>query len=271
MVKLFVFGSPFAVADDGSRLDELVRQKKRLGLLAYLGCGARAAHWRDELLATFWPESDDDSARNCLRQCLHLLRGQLGEGVILGKGDQKVALAADRLETDVGVFERSLASGCQEAAIDLYRGDFLQGFHLADAPKFERWVEARRACLRGLAVQAGTQLAHAAERVGDLAEALCRWRWVAELSPFDESVVRQVASLLLASGNRAEAVLELDRFQALLRRELEVEPSRATLQLLREAHQGTWPRSPLDTDARRSRVTGATARWRQASAWVSPG
>lgn len=271
MIKLYAFGAPIVVAPGGSRLDDLGRQPKRLGLLLYISAGERRVLRRDELLAVFWPESDDKSARNCLRQALHVLRHQLGRGVILGEGDQEVTVSPERLESDVAVFTRALQGGFAEAALEVYRGDFLAGFYLPEHPAFERWVEERRQRLASLAVAGAKQLAHAAEGAQDVTGALHWWRRTAQLVPFDEVVTRRIVSLLLATGNRGEAMRTLRSFTTLLRTELEVEPSRETQTLLQDAMDGGRPEMPeWFGDRRRSGSQDPSRQWRRFSdhAWT---
>ena len=61
-------------------------------------------------------------------------------------------MAADKLF--FGIKENTgnvwLAADGHEA-LELYRGPFLPGFFVADAPEFERWMEEERARLRARA------------------------------------------------------------------------------------------------------------------------
>jgi DNA-binding SARP family transcriptional activator len=267
MIKLRALGAPSIVGPDGSAFDDLTRQAKRFGLLLYLACEEGRTFHREDLLAVFWPESDAASARNCLRQSLHFLRTQLGDEALLGCGDQEVGLERGRLVTDVEVFRRALATGSPEAALELYRGDFLSGFHLRDLPPFESWLERRRAEFRSLTVGASKQLAHTAEGLEDICGALHWWKRTAALTPFDESVARRIAALQIHAGNRGEAIEVLTRFAGLLRAELEVEPSEETLALLRCARNGSVPENLPSWfgDRRRTRPGGNVAPWRRAT------
>lgn len=238
MIRLRTFGTPHVETDDGTPIEVLNRQTKRLGLLIYLASGGQRLYRRDELLALFWPESDEDCARNCLRQSLHILRTELGPEFVLGSGDQEIGVSAEHLECDTRVFVRALGGGFAEGALELYHSDFLCGFHVPDVPDFERWVEARRQQLKNLAIAAARQLAYTAEGTQDLEGALRWWKRAAELSPFDEGVVRRIVSLLIATGNRGEAIRTLTQFENRLRSELEVEPSLETRVLLEAAREG---------------------------------
>jgi DNA-binding SARP family transcriptional activator len=271
MIQLVTFGPPSVVSDDGTRLTALVRQPKRLGLLVYIAASERRHVRRDELLSVFWPESDEHRARNCLRQSLHVLRAQLGPAALPGNRDQDVHLAGDQIEADVRAFVRALGGGFAEAALELYRDDFLKGFYLPEVPGFERWVEEQRQRLKSLATSAARQLAFTAEGTGDIAAALHWWERAAALAPYDEAIVRRSVSLLLAQGNRAEAIRTLGRFEALLQTELEVEPSRETLALLEHAVKGRRPALPDGFGKGAPAGDGMTARhWRRLADRLTP-
>src|SRR4051812_33916696 len=76
-------------------------QPKRLALLSYLALAEpRGFHQRDTLLALFWADAPDEPSRAALRQALHYLRGVLGEGAILTRPDDRVALAEGALWCD---------------------------------------------------------------------------------------------------------------------------------------------------------------------------
>src|SRR3954466_4533520 len=93
-------------APDGRELFSLLAQPKRIALLAYL-CIAepRGYHRRDTLFGLFWPDSDQEHARSSLRKTIHVLRRALGEGTILARGDEEVAVDFQRIHCDVASFE----------------------------------------------------------------------------------------------------------------------------------------------------------------------
>jgi len=104
-------------------------------------------HRRDSLVALFWPELDQEHARAALRQALHGLRHALGDGVLVTRGDEDIGLDAERIRCDVVEFERAAVAGQLADALDLYRGDLLEGFFIRGAPGV-------RAVARGRAGQA---------------------------------------------------------------------------------------------------------------------
>src|SRR6185295_18052104 len=116
---------------DGPSSEAIHLQPKRLALLAYLALAARDGYQqRDTLLALFWPRADRDHARRCLRQALFHLRNELGDGVLVNRGRDGLALAPDRLWCDAVALEHALRARRPREALGLYAGDFLPGLFL---------------------------------------------------------------------------------------------------------------------------------------------
>ena len=191
MIRLRTFGAPDLEADGGRERVTLLHRPKAFALLVYLASEGRILHQRDSLLAMFWPEADDEHARNCLRQSLHELRQCLGDQVIRTEGRCLVGVDPHALNSDVREFRTALGANQPETALALYGGDFLDGFFIRGAPEFEHWVELRRASYRDLAVRAAWTLADKAARQGRSIEAR-RWLYrLGELSPNDDLIVRR--------------------------------------------------------------------------------
>lgn len=218
---------------------------KRLAVLSYLalvsgGDGLR----RDTLLGVFWPESEEGRARNALNQVIHHLRRTLGPGVVESRGDQDLAVG-ERVRTDVGRFEDALDLGDRKAALALYRGDFLQGLHLAGVGKFERWMDAMRAKFRRRARDAAAALAAEEEEAGRHPEAARKLRRALDIDPSSEALARDLIRLLLAAGDRVGAQREYRRLVRRLHARLGLQPSDETRRMMEEADLDPDPRRPL--------------------------
>lgn len=238
-IWLLALGAPRVRVDDGP----VSLPPKRLAVFVYLALASQGGIVRrDSLLGIFWPESDEERARNALNQVVHHLRRTLGRDVIESRGDQELAVG-EGVHTDVGRFEDELAVGDHEAALDLYSGDFLEGFHLVGAPEFERWLDGMQARLRRRARDAAALLAAAAEEAGRLPEAVGKLRRALDIDPSKEALARDLIRLLLAAGDRIAAQREYRRFARQLHTRLGLRPSEATRRMIAEAG--------LDPDARR--------------------
>ena len=234
-LNIQTLGEPRLLAGDGSRIEGLLRHRKRLALFLYMACDEnRGVCRRDHLLGVFWPDGDEHDARNSLRQSIHVIRTHLGPEILEPRGESDLLINRNAFRCDALSFVRALAGGRNEHALSLYAGDFLDGFQLDDAPEFNFWADRVRNRLKRLAGRAARDLAHTAEGRRSLEDALFWWRRALELDPFDEVVLRRVLTLLAASGNRAGALAEFDRFRSLLADQLDGAPSAQTIQLVRD-------------------------------------
>src|SRR5690242_14878168 len=121
-------------------------RRKWLAILAFLAADTNGGVSRDRVLATFWPESDTDRARNALNQAVFGIRRALGDDALLGSANE---LRINPLVVDVDLHRLRRAVDAERLAdaIAEYEGPFLDGVFLRDVPEFERWVESsRRAC-----------------------------------------------------------------------------------------------------------------------------
>jgi serine/threonine-protein kinase len=223
----------------------VLAQPKRLALLIYLAAASpRRFHRRDSLLALFWPELDESHARAALRRTLYFLRSALGADAIVGRGDDEIG-ASDSLWCDAAEFEAALARGDLARSLDLYRGEFLAGFHVAGAPEYQDWLDRERTRFRDLAADAARKLADDAASLDRHDEAVRYARRALALDPHDETALRRLMTLLDTTGDRAGALRAYDDFARRLTAELDLEPSAET-------------RGMRDVIARSARAAGAT-------------
>jgi DNA-binding SARP family transcriptional activator len=232
MFELRCLGSVDLRSSDKDPATRVLAQPKRFALLAYLAAASpRGFHRRDALIALFWPESDEEHARAGLRITLHFLRRELGEDVILTRGDD-VALNEDVVWCDVIAFESALDSGALEQALALYRGNLLPSFHISMSPEFEHWLDSERDRLKRRAYDAALELSAIQEKAGN-ADGAAKWtRFALELAPDDEAVVQRMIRLLDRAGDRAGALRTYDSLAQRMMTEFESEPSPETRALV---------------------------------------
>jgi DNA-binding SARP family transcriptional activator len=151
-VRVALLGTP-EVRHAGEPL--ILPTRKALALLAYLVV-ERGVHAREKLAALLWPESAAGQSRAALRYTLSCLRTALrddGRSSHLIEGD---ALGFDfgtpeELDLDLSHFQSSTAplqsDETRQALVarlqlagNIWRGEFLEGFSLRDAPEFDAWV-----------------------------------------------------------------------------------------------------------------------------------
>lgn len=251
MIRLSLLGSVDLTGPDGRQILSVLAQPKRVALLAYLAVAGGYVR-RDTLLGVFWPESDEEHARHALRQALYSLRRSLGPRVIESRGDEELHTESSRLWCDAAAFEEAVVGGQPGKALDLYGGDLLEGFFLSEAPGFEKWLDGRRAALRGRAAEAAWALAETAEREGTAAEAAEWARKAAEYAPEDEASLRRLIGLLDRIGDRAAALRAYEAFAWRLESELGAEPSPETQAMIADVRTRSVPEPLAEPPGTRS-------------------
>jgi len=232
MIHFDVLGAPNLVGSGGAEVTRILRQPRRLALLAYLALARpRGFHRRDTLVALFWPELEEGRARHALGQAVYVLRRELGEGVVLSRGRAEIGLAQERVRCDAVLLEESLEQGSLEAAVELYRGDLLPGFFDSAAPAFERWLEEERELLRSRLHGALWSLSEQSEQSGDAERAVHWARRAVQHAPYDEPGVRRLMELLARLESGDVAIRAFEECADRLRHEYELEPSAETLAL----------------------------------------
>lgn len=243
-LRLNLFGAP-RLDRDGQAI--VVESRKALALLAYLAV-TQQAHSRDTIAVLFWPDLDHTGARATLRSTLWMLKKVCGEWVEAER--ETIAIKAEvGAEIDVVAFERTLAT-CRthghpenvpcpaclpllDTAVELYKGDFLEGFTLRDSPGFEDWQILYSENLRHQFAQALECLTkhHEGQGAFDIALRPAR-RWLA-LDPLHEPAHQALMRLYAQAGQVQSALRQYDLCRQALEKELGVSPQRATQELYR--------------------------------------
>jgi DNA-binding SARP family transcriptional activator/TolB-like protein len=211
--------------------------------------------------------------RTVLRQALYLLRKATSEKIVVSTANDDLLLNGELVQTDVQLFRIEISSHDRSSlatAVDLYRGDFLDGVK-SPSSAFEEWLQARRAGFLDEALGALLKLA-AFDAAGGLHDsALAYARRALALDPLREDAHREVMACLAALGRRTSALRQYATLQQLLAEELCVSPEAGTTALHDAIASGKDAKltisEPLGHD--RSRTEGATG-WRRVPASVAP-
>jgi predicted ATPase/DNA-binding SARP family transcriptional activator len=212
---------------------------KAPALLAYLAV-TRRPQQRDTLAALLWGEMGDADAKNNLRQALTSLRKTLDPFLEITR--DTVALRSDApLVVDVTAFVQTLRDARQspaeanvtllQRAADLYRGDFLEGFLVRDAPEFEEWALAQRTRYRELALQALHTLTTAHLDSADYTAAIDAAGRLLALDGWREEGYRQLMLALARTGQYTAALSQYQQCRSVMRAAFDAEPAEETTAL----------------------------------------
>ena len=255
MLRLATFGGPALLGDNGPVAGAAARPRQ-LALLALLARAGEAGLSREKISAFLWPESDAERAGHSLHQAVYTLRRALGD-TVFRPGTTSLALNGEVLASDVVVFERRLAVGDLAGAVTCYRGAFLDGFHLSEAPDFERWVDGERGTLHRAYVAALERLARDAERLGDAALSIGYWRRLAAAEPLSAPVALGLMRALEQAGDRTGALQAGELHARMVRHDLEVAADPSVSQFLERLRE-VPPRAPRLPASERAPIAGGT-------------
>ena len=251
-LRLELLGDLLIRSGDGALVT--IAARKSQALLAYLSMKPSQRVSREKLAGLLWSSTGPDQARQSLRQTLSTVRKELSQiapeqKMLIEEGD---LLSLDPSVTcDVAELESLNAAGTEAAlarAIDLYRGDFLDGFHINEE-RFDQFVVGERDRLHRLAVRAHSQLVDLQSRRGALDEAIATAQRSLRLDILQEPMHRTLMRLYLQSGDVVEALQQYEVCAKVLKRELRVEPDAETKALHREIVQLRAQRSEPDSAA----------------------
>jgi predicted ATPase len=176
-------------------------------------------------------------AKNNLRQALTSLRKPLDPYLEITR--DSVALRQDAAYAlDVAAFEAALrayrhATGGDRiahlrSAVAAYRGDFLEGFLVRDAPEFEDWALAQRTRYRELALQALHMLTTCYLETADYAAVIDAATHLLALDAWREEGYRQLMLALARTGQLAAALAQYQRCRSVMQEVFGAEPAEET-------------------------------------------
>jgi predicted ATPase/DNA-binding SARP family transcriptional activator len=235
-LKLHLLGRPLIELSD-EPVDGFISEKA-LALLGYLAV-QRGSPARQRLAGLFWGNMPEERARANLRMAVYNLQ-QLLPGRLL---TTRLSVAFNRnldYWLDVEQFERQLADGPQllphpietlKRALSLYRGEFMQGIYLDDAPELEEWLLVERERLRQLALEGFQSYASVLMDAGQYASAVGALRQLLRLEPWQEAAHQQLMLALARRGDYTAALAQYETCRRLLEEELSVEPMPETTRL----------------------------------------
>ena len=242
MLELICFGPPQVLLEKEPLTKVLT--PKALGLLCYLAINSKP-HSREQLAGLLWSELDNQQARSNLRYLLPELRKAIGQYLQI----TPQAIGFDRQQRyllDVEVLQTTLtakpAASLQQlqAALDLYQGEFLEGFTVRNAPLFEAWMVRQRENLSALVLSSLFGLAEQYDGVGEYYAALAVTQRLLHWEPWHEGGHRLQMRLLATTGQRSAALAQYVLCRTELADELNVEPEAATTALYEQIRNGAF-------------------------------
>ena len=252
-IRLVLLGTPRLELADRTTIALERRMAALLAKLAIDGPTPRA-----RAAAMLWPDIDDKSARNNLRQRLFRLRQTAQRDVVVP--DTTLALA-DGIGHDLSELSARLG-GDPEAA----PGELLGTLSFDDCVELADWVTVAREQWAVARRNALAEIASRLESEGHIALALRYAQRLVADDPLLEHAHRRVMRLHYLRGDRAGALTAFERCTDVLSRELDARPGKETLDLahvIEDSQAPTLlaPRAHSITVLRPPRLVGRDHEW----------
>jgi predicted ATPase/DNA-binding SARP family transcriptional activator len=194
---------------------------------------------RDVLADLLWQDRTQRRAMANLRVVLSSLRERLGPFLQIDR--ELISLNGNsNIWIDVVEFRENLRSNKRQDAVELYKGDFLEGFNIRGAREFEYWVIVQREQTRESVIAALQDLVNLHLAYAQYEEGLPFARRLLEMNPLMESAHRNLMRMLALSGQRDQAMSQFGICVNILAEELDIEPSIETKTLHQQIVAGSF-------------------------------
>jgi len=237
LFKVSILGTP-SMAWHG-QLFKLSRRQAR-GLIYYLAEALEPVS-RDRLSFTYWPDIPEAEARRKLSRLVSLLRRDLPQSDLLLVDNETIGLDPSQVWSDAAEFSRlpnQVSPMAKEAALDLYRGAFLDGFSIPQSPEYDLWISESGARYENIYLSTLAELIKTKTAAHELATAIHYAQAYLAVDELAEDIHRQLISLYAANGDQAAAMRQFETCTLALERELGVEPLPETRAAFEAAQTG---------------------------------
>ena len=232
------------------------RSSNAQALLIYLTVEHRlgtAVSPRQALMELLWPHTLLKSSQANLRQTLYQLRQAIpdvNEQPLLLTNRNSVQINPEfEFSLDVADFLQIAKSGeiaQLETAVSLYRGAFLEDFHLSGSNPFTNWSQAwQEKCQRTMLETLQTLTRHAIQQ-NNLDSAEHHARQQLTIDNLHEPGHKQLITILARSHRTHEAITHFEAYGRLLHRELDLTPSPDIITLIDTIRAGELPQITPD-------------------------
>ncbi|MEM7400566.1 MAG: alpha/beta fold hydrolase [Pseudomonadota bacterium] len=221
--------------------------RKAKALFIYLAMSPNLRTSREKLAGLFWGRSAEEQARASLRQTLASLRKILNfnDQCLIESNSDEIYLVEDSLYVDALAFEQQTDDEVSSAkhAVDLYQGEFLDGFSIKE-DLFENWLREKREHINELAKLKMASLADYWNGSGELNKAISISKNILSIDPLNEQAHQSLMHLYTLTGWRESAIKQYKHYEKLLKEELGVDPQEETTEL----YQKILAKTPLLKD-----------------------
>ncbi len=220
-----------------------LRSRKAVALLAYLALREQAVS-RTALVDFFWPDKSEQRGRANLSWAITHINKAIPGAFAAERHAVQINAANSALWLDTRAFTSHIQDGTIEArirAVDLIRGELLEGLWLRDNAEYELWLRGEQERWRQLTADTLTNLSKHFEQAGKLGLAISYLERLLVRTPWRENAHRRLIRLFAQDGQRSKALAQYETCRQILLEELNVAPSPATESLIAAIRDNSFP------------------------------
>lgn len=221
--------------------------KKAEGLFYYLAVKKTIS--REQAASLFWASTDEANAKKNLRHAIYIIKKAFDKEIIVSPQKKILAFNPDiSIQSDYDAF-------MGENRSELYRGEFLQGFSVKNAPEFEEWLSMERAAIRDTYLR---NLYEYLAQLGpdSLSEAEVCFKNYTREDPLDERVYLIMMKLYQQNRLFHKGIKLYQELSKMLNAELRISPGKETAALYRELLNTWTEESTEENDSAPSDIIG---------------
>ncbi len=221
--------------------------KRARDILCFIASRRHRRASKDTIIDTFWGEAEFEAVEKNFHPTVSHIRKALNSNqplkqnfLLYRDGDYQLSPNFSYL-IDTEEFDRLLSEGetarrardfdrcivAYERAVNLYRGDFMQG-------SYDDWVEEQRSYYREQHLRLLESLAAVAQKTEDWSRSLHLAQEILRDDPYREDVHIMIMRAHAGQGNRHAVREQYETLRRLLKKELGVEPAPETQRIYRE-------------------------------------
>lgn len=186
---------------------------------------------RDILVNLFWGDLEENLAKKNLRNAVYSIKKLFNEDIIISPTRATVCLNPDIVLTlDIDKF----LDKSNKDYSSLYRGDFLEGFYVKDADKFEEWMISTKEEFKDIYIQKlqSSLREYIEDKNTKEIKKYCK-RLIA-IDEFNEKPYRLLMKVYKEEGKYDKAIHIYNKLDKNLKEELGVSPDKKTLEIYNE-------------------------------------
>lgn len=225
VIRIKLFNIPSVYIND----EKVIFPFKKVEALFYYLLENKEAT-RDELVALLWPEEQEEIAKKNLRNAIYNIKKVFNRDIVISPQKHFVKLNEKiNLMLDIECFSSNDFSD-----IEVYSGEFLQGFFVKQSEEFEQWVNITREKYKELYIKKLNNKIEEKQKKADMDSLEKYIKLLISVDEYNEEASRMLMRVYSKKGAFNKAIDIYNRLIEKLENELGITPDARSIELLEE-------------------------------------